>query len=58
MWLCVHLLPAQLNNPCHNDDKEGKELGVREQVLKKIVIVQKNTFHLYGGGPFEKIEEN
>ena len=33
--LSSHLSPAQLHNPSNNDDKEGKELGVGENVLKR-----------------------
>ena len=30
----LHLSPAQLHNTGYNDDKEGKELGVGEDVLR------------------------
>ena len=33
--LLLHLSPAQLHNPSNNDDKEGKELGVGEDVLRR-----------------------
>ena len=32
--LLLHLSPAQLHNTGYNDDKEGKELGVGEDVLR------------------------